>query len=141
MNKDRSALMKVLESYINDLQSVVTGLKGENWQWSEHKRKNVAATLAKHKLSLVTRNGASRQGYTLRDDAPPIAAGYYPSPIGRYCDLFILEIDFVKSARQPATKAAAADRYDEKAQAQGFDTWRDMLIAVYEGRAKVERVT
>lgn len=139
MNKDRSALVKVIGSYIDDLQSVVTGLKGENWQWSEHKRKKVAATLAKFKLSLVTRNGASKQGFAARDDAPPIAAGYYPAPIGRYCDLFILEIDFVKSARDVAPKADPISQYDAVAVGLGFASWRAMMTAIYEGKATVNK--
>lgn len=139
MNRDRAALVGRLESWIDDLQSVVTGLKGDNWQWSELKRKQVANTLAKFKLSLVTRNGASKQGFSPRDDAPPMAAAYYPAPIGRYCDLFILETDFVKSARAKDPKLDQMDRYDEKAAALGFASWRAMMIAIYEGKATVNK--
>ncbi len=132
---------KRLEAIKAHLESTITGLRGSPEDWSETKRKRVKPVLEKFGLTLVTRNAAQQMGYRIRDDAAPIARAYYPAPIGRYCDLFLLELHFEKSERPAKVKRDPRDIYDEKAQAQGFDTWRDMLIAVYEGRAKVERVT
>lgn len=141
MTNLKSFVLRKLQGYSTNVQSVIKGLEGQPEAWSEDERKKITKTLEKLGFTVITRNRAHKQGYNLADDAKPVGKGYYPAPIGYYCDMYILECHFVKSARQPATKAAAVDRYDEKAQAQGFDTWRDMLIAVYEGRAKVERVT
>lgn len=134
-------VLKKLQSYEAHFQSVIKGLEGQPEGWSEEKRKRVEKALAKVGFTLITRNRAHKQGYNLADDAKPVGQGYYPAPIAHYCDMYILECHFVKSARQPAAeKAPAIDRYDEKAQALGYPTWRDMMIDVYEGRASVTKV-
>lgn len=136
----RKFVLKKLQNYVQCFQTVIKGLEGQPQQWSEAERKKIDAALTKVGFTLITRNRAHKQGYDLADDAQPVGAAYYPAPIAHYCNMYILECHFVKSARQPAPQAPIIDRYDEAARALGFPTWRDLIKDIYEGRAKVERV-
>lgn len=137
----KTFVLKKLQGHSTNVQSVIKGLEGQPEAWSEDERKKITKTLEKLGLTVITRNRAHKQGYNLADDAKPIGKGYYPAPIAYYCDMYILECHFVKSARQPAPKVKAPiDRYEERARALGYPTWRDLLIEILEKGATVTKV-
>lgn len=138
MGSQTRKIQERLGAYDGHLQSVIHGLANNNEQaWSVQKRKQVEVVLKRLGYTLVTRSRAKKMGYELLDDAQPIAQGYYEAPIADYHDLYILECHFRLVRLRKLRTKDLANRFDPQAQALGFESWKEMMIAISEGKATV----
>lgn len=71
---------------------VLKGLNGNPFNWGDTQRKSWIPILKKIDITLVTKTQIEKQGLILKRGAKPVGTAYFGSPIKKYADLYVLEI-------------------------------------------------
>ncbi|WP_013324104.1 hypothetical protein [Gloeothece verrucosa] len=78
------------------LDQILGGLKGSPFSWGQGQQWAWVPVARELGLDLLTINQISKRGYRLKRGVQPVGKIYLGSPIGLWCNVYLLQIQCVK---------------------------------------------
>lgn len=89
ITKRTQGYLERVRSALSDMES---GLNGQPFTWGSSEAQSKTRILETLGYSLVTRTKLESGGFQLKKNAQPVGKRYYNSPISKYRELFVLEL-------------------------------------------------
>lgn len=105
-----SMFLKQLDRRLAYLTAVRDGLRGQPFSYGDGAGNAAKHVLAAEGIHLVTATWLSDRGYVLNRGAKPVGRIYFPAPISRACDVYVLECQAYLQRPDKLAKVEAVER-------------------------------